>query len=211
MQSRDSAAGTLRLCVAALLFLSRLASGATTRSSRQGSKPSRNRPGASNEELDAPAPPQTLASPWSGDFWTRSQLTGDWFGSRTKLAENGFSFFGDLTQYYQGVTTGGQAQRLRLRRPRRLSDRHRHRESGTLGRRAPRSPRRDAPGARLQRDRRCSGTVELCHGTSAAEPKRDGAHWRAVHAGSLGKPLGLLRKAQPSGWDSGRRMPEACG
>jgi len=65
-----------------------------------------------NEEIGAQVPPEALAPPGSGDFWKRSQLTGDWFGSRTKLAENGFSFFGDLTQYYQGVTTGGRAQRF---------------------------------------------------------------------------------------------------
>ena len=110
-QSGDRGAGNLRLCVAALLlFLSGLASGADPIESSgveaiAGSTPSL------NEQIDAPAPPQTPAPPWSGDFWTRSQLTGDWFGSRNKLAENGFTFFGDLTQYYQGVTTGGRAQR----------------------------------------------------------------------------------------------------
>ena len=63
-------------------------------------------------EIDARAPPQTSPPPWSGDFWIRSQLTGDWFGSRNKFADNGFKFFADLTQYYQGVTTGGLAQRF---------------------------------------------------------------------------------------------------
>ncbi|HSQ54143.1 MAG TPA: hypothetical protein VLM40_00230, partial [Gemmata sp.] len=62
--------------------------------------------------IDAPVPPQTPTPTWSGNFWKRSQLTGDWFGSRRRLAEDGLSFFGDLTQYYQGVTTGGRAQRF---------------------------------------------------------------------------------------------------
>lgn len=47
------------------------------------------------------------AAPWSGDIWTRAQLSGDWFGPRDDLAANGVTFFGDITQYYQGVTTGG--------------------------------------------------------------------------------------------------------
>ncbi|WZO96874.1 carbohydrate porin [Isosphaeraceae bacterium EP7] len=45
-------------------------------------------------------------------MWKRWQLPGDWFGSRNQLAENGLTFLGDLTQYYQGVTTGGLAQRF---------------------------------------------------------------------------------------------------
>ncbi len=45
--------------------------------------------------------------PWHGDIRTRSQFTGDWAGSRDGLAENGITVFGDITQYYQGVTTGG--------------------------------------------------------------------------------------------------------
>jgi porin len=44
---------------------------------------------------------------WNGDLCTRSQLTGDWAGLRTHCAERGVTFFGDITQYYQGVTTGG--------------------------------------------------------------------------------------------------------
>lgn len=59
-----------------------------------------------------PAAPQTPAPPWSGDLWTRSQLTGDWCGSRDDLAANGMTFFGDITQYYQGVTAGGLARQF---------------------------------------------------------------------------------------------------
>ena len=112
MQSRDSAAGTFRLCVAALLFLSGLASGAETRPSRQGSKPPRNPSVASTKRSARQSPRRLWPRPGAATSGQRSQLTGDWFGSRTKLAENGFSFFGDLTQYYQGVTTGGKAQRF---------------------------------------------------------------------------------------------------
>ena len=56
MQSRDSAAGTLRLCVAALLFLSGWHR-PPTRPSRQGSKPPRHPPLSLNEEFDASAAP----------------------------------------------------------------------------------------------------------------------------------------------------------
>ncbi len=92
-QSGYPSAGNLGLCVAALLlFVSEPASGgdpiepseveAIAESSR-----------SLNEQIDAPSRPPTPVPPWSGDFWKRSQLTGDWFGSRNKLAENGFSFF----------------------------------------------------------------------------------------------------------------------
>jgi len=56
----------------------------------------------------APPPP-----PWSGDLSTRSQLTGEWLGTRNHLAECGLTFFGDITQYYQGVATGGLAQQFK--------------------------------------------------------------------------------------------------
>jgi len=111
-QSGYPSAGNLGLCVAALLlFLSELASGGDP-IEPSGVEAIAECSRSLNERIDAPSPPQTPAPPWSGDFWKRSQLTGDWFGSRNKLAENGFSFFGDLTQYYQGVTTGGRAQRF---------------------------------------------------------------------------------------------------
>jgi porin len=38
---------------------------------------------------------------------TRPQLGGDWFGSRTHLAESGFNFSVSTTQYFQGVVSGG--------------------------------------------------------------------------------------------------------
>lgn len=65
------------------------------------------------EEVHAPVALQAPARPWSGDLWTRSQLTGDWFGSRSALAEQGLTFFGDFTQYYQGVTAGGFARQFK--------------------------------------------------------------------------------------------------
>ncbi len=48
-----------------------------------------------------------------GCLWCRSSLPGDWFGNRTSLAASGITFQGDVTQYYQGVTTGGLARNFR--------------------------------------------------------------------------------------------------
>jgi len=42
-----------------------------------------------------------------GCLWCRTNLTGDWHGRRSGLAANGITFQGDVTQYYQGVTSGG--------------------------------------------------------------------------------------------------------
>src|SRR5580765_4713159 len=80
-QLRDGCTASVRFCTAALLLLLILAPGLRA-----------------DEESATPALPQAPAPPWSGDFWTRSQLTGDWAGSRNELAENGVTFFGDITQ-----------------------------------------------------------------------------------------------------------------
>lgn len=44
---------------------------------------------------------------------TRPTLCGDWFGSRTHLAESGFNFSVSTTQYFQGVVDGGLNQTSR--------------------------------------------------------------------------------------------------
>jgi porin len=44
---------------------------------------------------------------------TRSQWTGSWWGARDAFADNGLTFYGDLTQYYQGVAAGGLRQQFR--------------------------------------------------------------------------------------------------
>ena len=44
------------------------------------------------------------------DFWTRSQLTGDWLGHRTALGQSGITLDADVTQLYQGVASGGLKQ-----------------------------------------------------------------------------------------------------
>ena len=46
-----------------------------------------------------PAEPETV--------WTRKQLTGDWWGARTAMADKGFTVDLRLTQFFQGVASGG--------------------------------------------------------------------------------------------------------
>jgi porin len=45
---------------------------------------------------------------YSGNLWTRSYLTGDWFGVRTNLANHGVQFGVQFNQYVQGITDGGR-------------------------------------------------------------------------------------------------------
>lgn len=111
-QSRRGRAGNIWLCVAASL----LAIGPLPLCADE-LEPSRVDPFVDPgpnliEQINTPTPKQTPKAPWEGDIWTRSQLTGDWADERNELAENGLTFFGDITQYYQGVTAGGQAQRF---------------------------------------------------------------------------------------------------
>jgi porin len=47
---------------------------------------------------------------YSGDFWTRSTLTGDWGGTRNEWAAKGITFDIDLTQIGQSVISGGKNQ-----------------------------------------------------------------------------------------------------
>lgn len=45
---------------------------------------------------------------YSGDFWSRSTLTGDWGGTRNDLAKKGVIFDINLTQVGMGVISGGK-------------------------------------------------------------------------------------------------------
>jgi porin len=56
------------------------------------------------EAADAPSP-----TPYSGDIWTRSTLTGDWGGVRNQLAEKGVTLDLSITQVGQGVVNGGKS------------------------------------------------------------------------------------------------------
>ncbi len=48
------------------------------------------------------------ADPYSGDFFSRSTMTGDWGGARNDLAAKGLTFDANLTQIEQGVVSGGK-------------------------------------------------------------------------------------------------------
>jgi len=75
--------------------------------------------GAEDEVSQAPGAPAKLASltelvptltpvpDYSGDFWDRYTLLGDFGGGRQRLYEGGVAFDATLTQVYQGVTAGG--------------------------------------------------------------------------------------------------------
>ena len=47
------------------------------------------------------------------DLPPRSNLTGNWLGHRDAFAENGIVLDADVTQFYQGVASGGLEQRFR--------------------------------------------------------------------------------------------------
>ncbi len=49
------------------------------------------------------------AHPYSGDFFTRSTLTGDWGGVRDDLAAKGVTFDAAVTQIGQGIVSGGKS------------------------------------------------------------------------------------------------------
>jgi porin len=53
--------------------------------------------------------PAYADQPASGDsIWTRDKLTGDWWGGRTYLTDHGIDIDLRLSQYYQGVASGGR-------------------------------------------------------------------------------------------------------
>ena len=60
--------------------------------------------------LRTPAGAEEAASgePYSGGFFTRSTLSGDWFGARNDLAARGITFDATVTQIEQGVVSGGK-------------------------------------------------------------------------------------------------------
>lgn len=49
----------------------------------------------------------TASPTFGGKFLDRSKLTGDWGGFRSRLAQTGVTLDADVTQFYQGVTSGG--------------------------------------------------------------------------------------------------------
>src|SRR5208283_3517233 len=51
---------------------------------------------------------QDQTTDYSGDFWSRSTLTGDWHGARNDLAKKGVTLDLSLTQIVQGDISGGK-------------------------------------------------------------------------------------------------------
>lgn len=49
----------------------------------------------------------TAASTPEPDFWTQEHLTGDWGGTRSRWQRKGFELEFKLSQFYQGVASGG--------------------------------------------------------------------------------------------------------
>ena len=60
---------------------------------------------AAPSSTEAAAPP---ASGFGGPFGERLKLTGDWFGIRDTLAAKGITLDANLTQFFQGVASGGK-------------------------------------------------------------------------------------------------------
>ncbi len=62
----------------------------------------------------APAAPESAAAepaalnPYAGDLHARLRMTGDWWGTRSALADRGLTFDLFATQFYQGVAAGGR-------------------------------------------------------------------------------------------------------
>lgn len=61
---------------------------------------------ATEPAAESPAKP----NPYAGDLFTRLRLTGDWYSTRSSLADCGLTFDLFATQFYQGVASGGQAR-----------------------------------------------------------------------------------------------------
>lgn len=117
MRREGEGLGLSACCFASALILSLSFSTPDTRADPINTPPAESSgkfiPGLT-DEIDAPDFLQVPSPPWTEEFLTRSKLTGDWDGRREALADNGLTFFGDVTQFYQGVTAGGLEQRFRL-------------------------------------------------------------------------------------------------
>jgi porin len=92
--------------VGALAMSGRLASPALAADQPAAAQPSA-------KAADAAAKPAAMQGilpipDYTGDFWNRSTLTGDWGGLRTDLAKKGFTVDSNLTQVGQTVFSGGR-------------------------------------------------------------------------------------------------------
>ena len=81
--------------------------GITANAQDNASDPKKSNPPPAASDADAGILP---VLDYSGGFWERSFLTGDWGGARTDLANKGVQFGVDWNQYVQGVADGGRDQ-----------------------------------------------------------------------------------------------------
>ena len=108
------------LCVLAILMLPTIAN------AQDGSSHAGDIPSSTNQLASAPiaftghleavpsmACNQCAAGSLCNCQGCREELTGDWWGKRTCLAENGIVIDSSLTQFYQGVASGGEEQKFR--------------------------------------------------------------------------------------------------
>jgi porin len=65
------------------------------------------------EDDDRSLPQQTEHLKYASSPPAPSAITGDWLGRRNRVAPQGVTVYGDITQFYQGVTTGGLAQQFK--------------------------------------------------------------------------------------------------
>lgn len=67
---------------------------------------------AADGSSDEPKKPEAEATlfpvpDFTSDIWTRAKLAGDWFGLRTKMANNGVQLDMDNVHTFQSVSGGG--------------------------------------------------------------------------------------------------------
>ncbi len=74
------------------------------------SRPAADTP-TTSQPTTAPAsqPAGHPALDYSGDWWCRPALTGDWFGARNWLSQHGVRFDAQVVQYMQGNAYGGRS------------------------------------------------------------------------------------------------------
>jgi porin len=57
--------------------------------------------------------PESKTPDFGGPLFSRDKLLGNWFGYRPRLADRGLTVDSSLTQFYQGVASGGLRQEFR--------------------------------------------------------------------------------------------------
>lgn len=104
MQSQDASRHTLCLALFSVGMMA-LVAGSVSRAD-DADPPS----DTAAEGADSPKQPEGILPipEYTGDFWTRSRLTGDWGGARTELADMGIQFDTSFTQSMQTITEGGR-------------------------------------------------------------------------------------------------------